>query len=144
MGVEAKNFEPSITLVYCRQSLAEGEEPFEGKRRGQGFSARLVLLPCSSKMQTAFLMRILENGSDAVQIVACPEKACQHLVGSTRAEKRLVYAQDLLEQVGMGGQRLGLERGLGLTIDNIMDLASQRAAAVAALGPNPMKGESSQ
>ncbi len=144
MADQNQNSQPSITLVYCRQSLAEGEEPFEGKRTGQGFTARLVLLPCSSKMQAAYLLRILEQGQEAVQVVACPEKACQHLVGSTRAEKRLAYAQDLLEQVGVGGQRLGLERGLGFTIDKIMELAGQRAAAVAELGPNPMKGVSSQ
>lgn len=142
MTSQAPDFQPRITLLYCGQCLAAEAEPFEGQRPGQGFQARLVLLPCSSKMQVYNLLRILEQGADGVQMVACPEEACQHLVGSARAERRLAYAQGLLEQAGLGGQRLGLERGAGLTVEQIMDLASRRAQAVRALGPHPLKGVS--
>ncbi|MBU2518420.1 MAG: hydrogenase iron-sulfur subunit [Proteobacteria bacterium] len=133
-------FQPRITLLYCRQSLAPEVKPVQGSRTGQGFSVRLVLLPCSSKVQLPHLMRLLEQGSDGLQIAACPEKACQHLVGSTRAEKRLNRGRELLEQVGMGAERLGLERGAGLTLEDLMQMAGRRADAARALGPNPMKG----
>jgi coenzyme F420-reducing hydrogenase delta subunit len=135
-----QSFQPDITLLYCRQTLAQGVKPVEGRRAGEGFSARLVVLPCSSKVQLPHLMRLLEKGSDGLQIAACPSKACQHLVGSNRAERRLAYAQGLLEQVGMGAQRLGLERGAGLKLDDLLEMAGRRAEAVRALGPNPMKG----
>ncbi|MCF8031884.1 MAG: hydrogenase iron-sulfur subunit [Desulfarculaceae bacterium] len=135
-----ESFQPEVTLLYCRQCLASGAKPVEGRRAGEGFSARLVVLPCSSKVQLPHLMRLLQAGSDAVQIAACPEKACQHLVGSNRAENRVKYGQDLLETVGMGAGRLGLERGAGLSLDDLLELAGRRAEAVRALGPNPMKG----
>ncbi|MCF8099817.1 MAG: hydrogenase iron-sulfur subunit, partial [Desulfarculaceae bacterium] len=70
----------------------------------------------------------------------CPEKACQHLVRSNRAEKRIARGRGLLEQVGMGAERVGLDRGAGLSLDDLMEMAGQRAEAVRALGPNPMKG----
>ncbi len=134
------SFQPEITLLYCRQCLAQGVKPMEGRRAGDGFSARLVMLPCSSKVQLPHLMRLLEAGSDGLQIAACPEKACQHLVGSNRAENRITYGQGLLAQVGMGAGRLGLERGAGLSLDDLLQMAGRRAEAVRALGPNPMKG----
>lgn len=134
------DFQPQITLLYCRQSLAAEVKPVQGNRAGDGFSVRLVLLPCSSKVQLPHLMRLLEQGSDGLQIAACPEKACQHLVGSNRAEKRIARGRELLEQVGMGAERLGLDRGAGLRLDDLMEMAGQRAEAVRALGPNPMKG----
>jgi F420-non-reducing hydrogenase iron-sulfur subunit len=134
------NFKPEITLLYCRQSLAQGVKPVEGRRAGEGFSVRLVMLPCSSKAQLPHLMRLLQAGSDGVQIAACPEMACQHLVGSNRAEKRVAYGQGLLAKVGMGAERLGLERGAALSLDDLMQMAGRRAEAVRALGPNPMKG----
>ncbi|MBU4276308.1 MAG: hydrogenase iron-sulfur subunit [Proteobacteria bacterium] len=134
------DFQPQITLLYCRQSLAAEVKPVQGNRAGNGFSVRLVLLPCSSKVQLPHLMRLLEQGSDGLQIAACPEKACQHLVGSNRAEKRIARGRELLEQVGMGAERLGLDRGAGLSLDDLMEMAGQRAEALRALGPNPMKG----
>jgi F420-non-reducing hydrogenase iron-sulfur subunit len=134
------DFQPQITLLYCRQSLAADAKPVQGQRAGEGFSVRLVLLPCSSKVQLPHLMRLLEKGADGLQIAACPEKACQHLVGSNRAEKRIARGRGLLEQVGMGAERLGLDRGAGLSLDDLMEMAGQRAEAVRALGPNPMKG----
>ena len=134
------SFQPEITLLYCRQTLAQGVKPVEGRRAGDGFSARLVVLPCSSKVQLPHMMRLLEKGCDGLQIAACPAKACQHLVGSDRAEHRLARGRDLLEQVGMGAQRLGLERGAGLQLEDLLEMAGRRAEAVRALGPNPMKG----
>ena len=142
MAASAKDFQPQITVLYCRQCLSADAEPFEGRRPGQGFAAQLVLLPCSSKMQVYNLMRILEKGADGLQLVACPEKNCQQLVGSLRAEKRLTYAQGLLQQAGLEPERLGLSRGQGLKLEAIMELVGQRAEAVRSLGPNPLKGVS--
>ncbi|MEW5911564.1 MAG: hydrogenase iron-sulfur subunit [Thermodesulfobacteriota bacterium] len=140
MAAPANDFQPQITVLYCRQCLSADAQPFEGRRPGQGFAAQLVLLPCSSKMQVHNLMRILEKGVDGVQMVACPEESCQHLVGSLRAEKRLNRAQDLLRQAGLASERLGLHRGQGLSLESVLELASQRAEAVRPLGPNPLKG----
>jgi coenzyme F420-reducing hydrogenase delta subunit len=143
MAAPANKFQPRITVLYCRQCLAADAQPFEGRRPGQGFAAQLVLLPCSSKMQVHNLMRILEKGADGLQLVACPDNACQHLVGSMRAGKRLAYAQGLLQQAGLEPERLGLARGQGLSLESITEMAGQRAEAVRPLGPNPLKGVSS-
>lgn len=130
-----------IVLLYCRQTLAPEAKPAEGVHQGEGFSVKLVVLPCSSKMQVQHLLRILEEGFDAIQIVACPEKTCRFLVGNNRAQRRVDRARGLLEQVGMGAERLGLERASGLESDDLMKLAGRRAEQVRELGPNPMKGD---
>lgn len=136
------DYEPQIVLLYCRQSLAPQAKPFEGSRPAKGFSARLVVMPCSSKMEPRHLLRVLEKGSDGVLLVACPEGNCRFLVGNVRAEKRIAYTRGLLEQVGMGAERLALARGENLSVDDLMELAASRAAQVKSLGPNPLKGES--
>jgi F420-non-reducing hydrogenase iron-sulfur subunit len=139
---QGSDFEPEIVLLYCRQSLAPEAKPFEGVRPGKGFSARLVVLPCSSKMEPRHLLRVLENGPDSVLLVACPQSQCRFLVGNVRAEKRVAYARGLLDQVGMGAERLALARGENLSVDDLMELAAGRAAQVKNLGKNPLKGES--
>lgn len=131
-------------MLYCRQSLAQEAKPFEGIRPGQGFSARFVVMPCSSKMEPRHLLRILEKGPDGLLVVACPQGTCRFLVGNVRAEKRMAYARALLDQVGMGAERLSLERGQSLGVEALMELAAGRAAQVQNLAPNPLKGESPQ
>lgn len=133
--------QPEVVLLYCRQALAPAAPPPQGQRAGDGFTARLVMLPCSSKLELPHLLDILAQGADAVLVVACPEKTCRFLVGNRRAEKRLGRGRDLLAQVGMPAERLALVRGSGLDFEKLMGLAAGRADAVRALGPNPMKGD---
>jgi coenzyme F420-reducing hydrogenase delta subunit len=55
------------------------------------------------------------------------------------AEKRIEHTRKLLEESLMGADRLGMKRGENLTLDELINFAEERAKAVRALGPNPMK-----
>jgi F420-non-reducing hydrogenase iron-sulfur subunit len=135
-------FEPELILLYCKQVLAQTAKPFEGMLPGKGFSARFVVMPCSSKMEPPHLLKVLEKGHDGALLVACPEGNCRFLVGNARAEKRIAYVRGLLDQVGMGAERLALERGQELSVEGLLDMAAGRVSQVINLGPNPLKGES--
>ncbi|MBI4797613.1 MAG: hydrogenase iron-sulfur subunit [Desulfarculus sp.] len=137
-----KDFSPEIVALYCRQCLDAEERPQEGARQTKGFTARLVMLPCSGKVEAYQLLKILEQGADGVLLVGCPENACRFLVGSRRAEKRLTRAGQLLDLVNMGAGRLALKRAADLTTADILALAGQLAEQVKTLGPSPMKGDS--
>lgn len=133
-------FAPEIVVLYCRQALDAETRPPEGSRPGADCSVRMVLLPCSSKMEAYQMLKLVEQGADGVHLVACPEKACRFLVGNNRAERRVAHARGLLAQAGMGVGRLELTRGASLTVDDLMTLAGRQAEQVRTLGPNPMKG----
>jgi coenzyme F420-reducing hydrogenase delta subunit len=95
-------------------------------------------MPCSSKIETAYLIKLIEAGADAVGVVACPGKACQFTTGSARAEHRVRHARTILEEIGMDGVRVGLARRGGLTADDIMAIAEDLAGSVNPLGPSPL------
>ena len=103
------------------------------------FLVRSMTLPCSSKIDVSWLFRILEQGADGIEVVGCPKDKCRLLRGSVRAEKRVIYAQSLLEEAGLNPNRLGFSNTLPTSIDGLMDLARARCKAVEPLGPNPMK-----
>lgn len=134
-------FKPEIVALYCRQCLDAEERPQEGARPADGFEARLVMLPCSSKVEAYQMLKILEQGADGVLLVACPEKACRFLVGSRRAEKRVTRAGQLLDLVKMSAGRVSLVRATEQTTAAILALAGQLAERVKTLGPSPMKGD---
>ena len=97
-----------------------------------------VMMPCSSKIEVPYVLKILERGADAVEVVACPADGCQFLVGSLRTEKRIDYVRGLLDEIHVGAERVGISRGPGLSVKDLAALAASRAEAIRSLGPNPM------
>ena len=140
-GRDAGDFDPDVVVLYCRNCVAEGVDAAAVSSKSvSDLKPRLVVMPCTSKVETSHLLKLLDEGADGVQVVGCPENRCRFLVGSTMAEKRIEYARGLLDEIRMGPDRLGMERGSGLSATDLACFADRRAAAVRTLGPSPMKG----
>jgi F420-non-reducing hydrogenase iron-sulfur subunit len=145
---ENKSFEPEIVVLYCQRCVRkEADVPSDDETSAaveveancaSGFSVRPAMMPCSSKIEVPYILKILERGADAVEVVACPADGCQFLVGSLRAEKRIEYVRGLLDEIYLGAERVGISRGPGLSAKDLIELAAKRAEKVKSLGPNPM------
>jgi len=128
-----------VVVLYCQHGLCEQAKASNWSEQTTGLSVRATMMPCSSKIEVPYILRILESGADAVEIVACPEKSCKFLVGSLRAEKRIEYVRGLLEKIGYARERVGISRKLSQTPEKLLNLARARADAVRTLDTNPMK-----
>jgi coenzyme F420-reducing hydrogenase delta subunit len=131
--------DPEIVVLFCQQSVDKTVELANSYRNLPGVKARLVVLPCSSNVEVRQMVKILETGADAIQIVACAESACRFLVGSKKAERRVEYVRQLLEEIDFGPERVGIVRGMNLSQQQLLDWAKERADLVRELGPNPMR-----
>jgi len=126
-----------IVVLYCQYS-ANGDLPQSAPSgHSNGLRIRPVMLPCSSKAQVPYLLSVLDAGADGIEVVACPDGACRHLVGNCRAEKRIGYARRLLEEAGLDPERLGLTRRSGLASESLTEVASARAVALEASMTSP-------
>lgn len=141
---EASAFEPEIVLLYCQHCAGDGVRPVDSIRREPGFTARAVAMPCSSKVESRQLFKLLEKGADGIEIVACPDGSCGFLVGSNRAERRVAYVRGILEEIHYGAERVGIIRDSGLSEEALLALAAERADRVRPLGRNPMRGRDAQ
>ena len=137
----ADGYEPSVVVLYCQRGLADGAVPPDRPGGTAGSKVRLKMVPCSSKVEVWHLLKLIEEGADGVELVCCPEEACQFLVGNDRAERRVARCAALLDSVGMGGGRVGLSRGAGLSEEDLLARAKGRAELVRPIGPNPMNKE---
>jgi len=136
---EARGFEPEILLLYCEGCVDKGVDLASASRHLPGCSARFVALPCSSKIEIRDLVKLLEQGADAVQVLGCADSSCKFLVGNSRAAKRVEYVRKLLEEIGFGPERVGMVRGTSLKVGELMEMVMECAERVRLLGPNPMK-----
>ncbi len=134
------DFEPEITILYCQYSVTRDADLSAIEKQASGFKVKFFMLPCSSKVEVAHLLRILESGIDGIQVIGCPDKLCRFLVGNQRAEKRVEYVRRLLGEIDVGADRIGMGRGQEMEAGELLELAGIRAEKVRKIGPNPMKG----
>ena len=136
---QQSDYDPEVVVLYCQHGLCDKAKASAWSQETSGLSIRAIMMPCSSKIEVSYILKILESGADAVEIVACPEKSCKFLVGSFRAERRIEYIRSLLEKIGYAPERVGISRKLAQSPEKLIDLAKARADAVRPLGINPMK-----
>ena len=128
-----------IVVLYCQHGICDKAKGSAWSQEAEGLCVRAVMMPCSSKIEVPYVLKLLESGVDAVEIVACPEKSCKFLTGSLRAEKRVEYIRDLLKTIDYAPERVGISRKLSQKPNQLIEIAKTRAEAVRPLGANPMK-----
>jgi F420-non-reducing hydrogenase iron-sulfur subunit len=131
----AENYKPKITLFHCINTFGDAAEVFLTGR--DNCEIKTVKMPCSSMVKDIFLLRAFEAGSDAVVVLVCPEGQCRFLEGNIRAKKRVTWVRNLLDEIGLNGQRLSLSNissGDKITVGQIIDDVLKNLAE---LGPNP-------
>lgn len=133
-------FQPEIVVAFCRRAVAEEIDPITAPKAAPELRLRFATLTCSSKLELPHLFRMLEGGADGLLLVTCPVDGCARQVGATMSGKRVERGQKLLDEAGVGGGRLALERGRNLTLDELVRRARVFAETLRPLGPSPMKG----
>ena len=119
-----------IVVLYCQHCVTYGKESPIAPREHDGVVVQTVMMPCSSKVQASEVLKLLAAGADGVEIVACSDESCRLLVGSRMAEKRLQYAQRLLNEVHVPKERLGFSWKSGVGPEELEAIGLRRASAV--------------
>ena len=141
MGKKKKpaGFTPDIIVLYCQHCRKKDTRIVDETHRCKGHNTRLSVVSCSSKIEESYLLKMLEEGTEGIELVASPITACRYHLGSTRAQKRVKRLRDMLEEISFGTERVGITHGVGFTQKKLIALGADRAEAVKNLGPNPQK-----
>ncbi len=126
-----------ITVFYCINTFRS--DTCFPVSDGEDYELQLVKLACSSMVKDVYLLRAFEAGADAVVVLVCPEGQCRYVEGNLRARKRVMWLKRLLDEIGLGGERLWIanvssedEGAIAAVIDKVRsDLARQ--------GPSPAR-----
>jgi hypothetical protein len=69
---------------------------------------RQAVVSCTGRLQPEHVLKAFESGSEAVCLVACQEDDCHYLEGSKRCARRAAFLRSILDEIGLGGERLML------------------------------------
>lgn len=136
-------FEPRMVVFCCHNAAGgvEGAGNLALLRRIP--KAKVVELPCSSKIEVVMLLKAFELGADAVYVIACPEGACHFLEGNLKAKKRVHYTKKLLDEIGLGGDRLRfyhLSASMQGGFEDVVDDMTRRASEMGDQGAPTSNG----
>lgn len=102
-------------------------------------SIRIIRLPCTGKVDVIHMMEAFQKGADGVYVVGCLEGECHFLKGNLRAKKRVEYTKRLLDEIGIGGERLEMYNIAASDGPGFAKVAKEMHEKIVALGPNPIK-----
>jgi coenzyme F420-reducing hydrogenase delta subunit len=135
---------PEVVVFVCHNSFAPrgaggGTEPLV-PAAAAGRRAEVRRLPCSGKIDVVYLLRAFEGGARGVAIVTCPLGACALVEGNLRARLRVEHVGDLLEEAGLGRERLiRLHAAAGEQGRDVPGLIAQAIERLGALPENPLR-----
>ncbi len=102
-------------------------------------NVKIVKVPCTGRVDIAFVLKAFENGADGVYLAGCLEGDCHYLVGNIRARKRVEYLKHILEECGIGGERVAMYNMSSAEGQRFAEVAREMTEKIRNLGPNPAK-----
>ena len=103
---------------------------------------KIVKVPCTGRVDIVLMMKAFENGADGVYLVGCMEGDCHYLTGNLKARKRVEYVKKLLDECGIGGERVAMYNLSSAQGQRFAEVAREMTERIKALGPNPAKRSS--
>jgi coenzyme F420-reducing hydrogenase delta subunit len=135
---------PTLALFYCQNTPESGEAVRQTLEKKYASSLRLFPIPCSGRLDPLHLMKALEEFADAAYVIACPEGACRYFEGNTRATKRVHMTAQVIAQIGLEKERVGIVANSKETPKTLAKLAEEILDRAGELGSSPVLGRPQQ
>jgi coenzyme F420-reducing hydrogenase delta subunit len=132
-------FEPEITAFYCIFCGFMAADTAGSLNIQYPANVKFIRLPCTGKMDIRYVLEAFEQGADGVYVVACPIGNCHHVRGNERGRARLERAREILEDIGLEGERLGMFFMSGSQAQAFAAAAHTMTERIRRLGPNPLR-----
>ena len=138
-GTVTPRFEPKI-VAFCCQYCAYAAADLAGSMRlSYPDNVKIVRVLCTGKVDPIHLLKAFEYGADGVYVAGCEEGACHFLEGNLRARKRVEYTKGLLDEIGIGGERLEMFNMSAAMGQKFAQVATEFTEFIRGLGPSPLK-----
>jgi len=102
----ASTWEPKILAFLCNWCSYAGADLAGVSRIQYPPNLRIIRVPCSGRINPAFLLRALQNGADAVLVSGCHPGDCHYISGNLVARRKFTLFKDLLQYVGIEPERV--------------------------------------
>jgi coenzyme F420-reducing hydrogenase delta subunit len=131
-------FEPKIIAFCCRYCAYAAADLAGGLRIQYPPNVRIIEVPCTGRVDVVEILHAFERGADGVMVAGCLEGDCHFLEGNLNARRRVQYSARLLEQIGLGGERVAMVNLSSAMGARFAELVTEMTEKIRKLGPNPL------
>jgi len=100
---------------------------------------KIIKVPCSGRVAIIHMLKAVEEGADGVIVAGCLEGDCHYQSGNLRAKKRVIYVKEILDSIGIGGERVAMYNLSAGEGPRFAEIAREMTEKVRELGPSPIK-----
>ena len=145
-NIEEKNDEPRdeafepVIVAFCCNFCAYTAADLAGSMRLQyPTNVRVVRLLCSGRVDVIHILRAFEEGADGVYVAGCMEGECHFREGNFWARKRVGLAKKLLDEIGIGGERVEMFNLSAAMAGRFAEIVNTMTERIRKLGPSPLR-----
>jgi coenzyme F420-reducing hydrogenase delta subunit len=119
----------SVTVFVCANCAARYSWPFPICE---------IAVPCTGRLQPEHVLKAFESGAGLVFTLSCENDHCLYLQGAERWSRRAEYVRGILDEIGLGGERLMDFRVPDNAPEGVAAMQDTVLHALAHLAPNPL------
>ena len=100
---------------------------------------KIIMMPCTGRVDILHLLKAFETGADAVFVAGCLEGECHYLMGNIRARKRVNKVKKDFAQMGLEPERVEMFNLSSSEGPKFAAIAKEMVERTLKLGPSPLK-----
>ena len=136
MNEQHSEWQPKILAFLCNWCSYAGADLAGVSRLQYPPNVRIVRVPCSGRVNPAYILKALQEGVDGVLVSGCHPGDCHYLTGNYHARRKFRLLKELLDFVGVEDGRVQfswVSAAEGAKFAQVMAKVTEK---VRALGPN--------
>ncbi len=102
---------------------------------------KIIMVPCTGRVDIIHLLKAFEGGADAAMVVGCLEGDCHYLTGNIRARKRVSKLKEDFAQMGIEPERVEMFNLSSSDGPKFAAIAKEMAERAYKLGPSKINRE---
>ncbi|MFC1939824.1 hydrogenase iron-sulfur subunit [Chloroflexota bacterium] len=138
------SWEPNIVGFLCNWCSYRGADLAGTARLKFAPNVRVIRVPCSTRVEPAFVLQAFRSGADGVLILGCHPGDCHYIEGNYKTMRRFPLLKKMLAQFGIEDDRVHLDWVSASEGEKYASIINEITGKVRALGPfkpNGMDGK---
>ena len=135
------SYSPKVLGFLCQWCSYSGADLAGAMRLQYPPEIRIILVPCTGRIDLLHLLQAFEAGADTVFVSGCHEGDCHYLAGNFHARKRVGRLKEILQGVGLEPERVEMFHVSASEGPKFAAIAQEMTKRAYELGPNPVRRE---
>ena len=131
-------FSPKILALVCTYCTYTAADMAGSARMQYPANVRIVKYLCTGRIDILHMLKGFEAGADGVMVSGCEAGTCHFLEGNLRARERVEYARHLLDECGLGADRLVMYEVAASDAPKWVMAVNEMTERIKNLGPSPL------